>query len=331
MRTSTSVHWPLFLFLGLLAASLPISHSHAQTADDLVAYQAATPFKAFLEPDVRVVSPGAVIVRPGDFVRVGDRYLVRKDAARDKAELFLEVVAEWIEPVRAPQNPGEIRVALVAGTVEAAPPTDPAKFSPVTVGTVLPAGSTLRCGPDSQAGVTIGERSAARFIAGSVGTLSLEAPAGTGVEKVRINLKSGAVFNKIRSFNKNVDYQVQTPQAIAAARGTDFVAVALPTVTDVWIAEGTVELMDTTGKSVGTVSAEEAGALKIIRYPQTPEPVANAEANSLTMSVAMSLIPQLNQNTSALRARENLNAEDFGYLQGVHRVTYLVRATKPQP
>jgi hypothetical protein len=68
-----------------------------------------TPFKAFLETDVRVVSPSAVIVRAGDHVKVGDRFWVRKDAARNQDELYLEVLADWIEPVVAPQNPSEIR------------------------------------------------------------------------------------------------------------------------------------------------------------------------------------------------------------------------------
>lgn len=318
-----------FLFSFVFCFLTSLAGAQTDPVSDLVPYQQATPFKALLESDVRAVTPGAQIVRAGDHVRVGERYWVRKDAAREQAELYLEVLAEWIEPVAAPQKAGEIRLAVAAGTVEAAPPTAPGVFAPVAVGAVLLPGSTLRCGPDSQAAVTIGSRSAARFIAGSEGTVNLEGDGVASPEKIHINLKSGAVFNRIRSFQKNIDYRVQTPQAIAAARGTDFVAVALPTVTDVWIAEGTVELSDLQGNSIGVVSAEEAGALKIIRFPQTPDPVQNAEANAATMSVAMSLIPGLNTTTRGLRDKTNLTAEEYAYTQDVHRVTYLVRVTKP--
>jgi len=319
--------------LCLLAVSFLLAGFSAwaqtQTTPALVPYQPATPFKAFLESDVRATSPNAVIVRAGDHVKLGDRYLVREDATRGQRELYLEVLAEWIEPIVAPQKAGEIRLALVSGTVEAAAPATPTVFAPVAVGAVLAPGTTLRCGGDSQAAVTLGSRSTARFIAGTEGSVSLEGDGAASPEKIRIQLKSGAVFNRIRSFNKNIDYQVQTPQAIAAARGTDFVAVALPTVTDVWIAEGTVELSDLQGNSVGTVSAEEAGALKIIRFPQTPDPVQNAEANTTTMSVAMSLIPLLNTTTKDLRAKTSLSPEEYQYTQDVHRVTYLVKVQKP--
>jgi len=319
-------HMGKFLVLILAVAFANPGRAQTAPAEDLVAYQPAVPFQAFLESDVRAVAPEAVIVRAGEHVKVGDRYLVRKDAARDRDELYLEILADWIEPVAAPQQSGEIRLALASGTVEAAPPATPTVFAPVAQGAVLAPGTTLRCGPASQAAVTLGARSAARFIAGTEGSVHLE---GTAVEKVRIQLKSGAVFNRIRSMDKNVDYQVRTPQAVAAARGTDFVAVALPTVTDVWVAEGTVELMDLQGQSVGTVSAKEAGALKIIRFPQTPDPAQNAAANTTTMSVAMSLIPALNTTTAGLRGKTNLTPGEFQYTQDVQRVTYLVRVRKP--
>jgi hypothetical protein len=311
----------LLLPLALIAQPVPLP-------DELAFFAPAEPFKAFLATDIQRLEPDALIIRAGDHVRVGNGHAVRKDAARGKSSVYLEIIGDWIEPVVAAPSPGIIRLALVQGTVEAAPPGQPEAFAPVAVGTELAPGTFLRTGPDSQAAVTLGNRSTARFIAGTTGQIEF-ATTPEGTERTRLKLKGGAVFSRIKSFNKDVDYQVQTPLAIAAARGTDFVTVALPTVTDVWIAEGTVELLTPEGQSIGRVSADEPGALKIIRSPAAPDVPADVAANTLTMSVAMSLIPSLNQNASEYRAATQPTPEQIAYLGEVRRVSYYIKATQP--
>lgn len=316
---------PLLVLASLI---LPVMGASAQTPPETAAFTPAAPFQAFLESDIRRLEPQAVIVRPGAYLQLKDRVLVRPDAVGDAKTAYIEVVADWIEPLAAAPSPGEIKVVLAQGTVEAAPAGQPEAFAPVAVGAVIAPGSTVRTGADGQLGLTIGNRSAARFIAGTAGRVDFTPSAGR--EEVRIELKNGAVFNRINSVNKDVDYQVRTPQAIAAARGTDFVAVALPDVTDVWVAEGTVELLDLQGQSLGRVSADEPGALKIIRSPAAPDAPAEVAANTRTMSVAMSLIPLVNTETNRLRAPGTaLTTEQSAYLEGVHRVHYLVKVTRP--
>jgi len=295
--------------------------------EELTLYKAAEPFQALLDVDIRKLEPDAVLIPASDHIRLSQGHGVRKSATRGKNTVYLEILADWIEPVPAPAAPGGLQVVLAQGQVEAAPPGQPQAFTPVAAGAVLVPGSILRTGPDSQAGISLGRRSTARFIAGTTAEIGYQAPASEGApETVRLNLKSGAVFNRIKSFNKDVDYQVQTPHAVVAARGTDFVAVALPTVTDVWIAEGTVEMMDLQGNSIGTVSADEPGALKIIRNPPAPDAAADAAANTLTMSVAMSLIPQVNTTAAANRAAERPTPEQLEQLQEVRRVSYYIKA-----
>lgn len=295
--------------------------------DELEWFRPVEPFQALLESDIRRLDPEAVIVAAGDHIRLQGGHGVRKSVARDRSTVYLEILADWIEPVAAEGVAGEMRLVLAEGKVEAAPPDNPQGFAPVQAGVVLAPGTILRTGENSQAGLALGRRSTARLIGGTTVEAMLE-PQG-GVERVRLNLKGGAVFNRIRSFQKDVDYQVRTPHAVAAARGTDFVAVALPEVTDVWIAEGTVELMDLQGKSLGTVSADDPGTLKIIRNPPAPDAVADAAANTLTMSVAMGLIPKVNTATAANRLAERPTAEQLAQLQEVRRVSYYIKAVKP--
>lgn len=319
---------PLMVALVLIVPSL-LSAQAPPLPEELSLYQPATPFQALLETDIRRLEPDAVLVPANDHIRLAGGHAVRTSAARGKAAVYLEILADWIEPVASSGAPGVIELVLVQGTVEAAPPDQPEAFAPVAAGVRLLPGTTLRTGPDSQAGIALGRRSTARFIGGTTATLGFQAGESSGTEQVRLNLKAGAVFNRIQSFNKDVDYQVQTPHAVVAARGTDFVAVALPEVTDVWIAEGTVEMLDLQGQSIGTVSAEEPGALKIIRNPPAPDPAADAAANTLTMSVAMTLIPQVNTTAAANRAAERPTPEQLAQLEQVRRVSYYIKATRP--
>ncbi|NJL19383.1 MAG: FecR domain-containing protein [Bdellovibrionaceae bacterium] len=125
----------------------------------------------------------------------------------------------------------------------------------------------------------IGGRHNVCLIPGTIAVLDREA--GAQSDRVRIDLKQGAVFSHVNLKAIPTDFTVKTPQALAAARGTDFVTVALPEVTDVWIQEGTVELLELSGASVGTVSSTE-GARPRSSASRPPPP--NRRASTPTAS-----------------------------------------------
>lgn len=127
------------------------------------------------------------------------------------------------EPVKAV-------VESVTGTVEFAPP-DSTSFAPLKKGQELAVGSTIRTGSDGSTDIMTTPGSAIQL--GSDSNLRLNALAfaksGSTVtqREAHIQLTSGVVSALIDpSTPKITDFQVQTPEGSAAARGT-FYAVMI--------------------------------------------------------------------------------------------------------
>jgi hypothetical protein len=121
-------------------------------------------------------------------------------------------------------------VESVSGTVEFAPPGS-ASFAPLGKGQELAVGSTIRTGSDGSAVILTTPGSAIKL--GSDSNLRLHALAfaksGSTVtqREAHLQLTSGVVSALIDpSTPKITDFQVQTPEGSAAARGT-FYAVAV--------------------------------------------------------------------------------------------------------
>jgi biopolymer transport protein ExbD len=298
--------------------------------------------------DIIKVYPTTVILTADSFSQRGDSYFITPKKKAPKF-IYMEVMNDWIEPITPPNMPTSLSIAPDAmeirepqGDVEVALPSAPASFTPAGDGMALPNGSVVKTGTDGTAAVLFGGVNSARLIPNSEAAVQQTvAPTSRTTE---IDLTKGAVFSKVgKQDGVTQDYKVHTPFGVAAARGTDFVTVAMPARTDVWIAQGTVALDENDGKHVGEVSSDGAGPLKIIRFPAMATPHQSMIADSETMTVAMNFIPLANQKVKALRARlangETLSQAEQDYLQRIKEVPCLIKlalvepppAPKPEP
>ena len=121
-------------------------------------------------------------------------------------------------------------VYQVSGLAESAAPGS-ASFAPLTVGEALPQGTTVRTGADGKLVLTVTPGSAINVGPNSKLKLNALAFAKTGdavtQREAHIELTSGVVTALIDpSTPKITDFQIQTPQGGASARGT-FYAVAV--------------------------------------------------------------------------------------------------------
>lgn len=296
---------------------------------ELSLYQPEKPKKAYLESDVYLIEPDPVIVRPGQYIiRKNGVILIDEVVETGSRPIYIEIVGDWIEPIPLIASMDKVRVAVLQGVAEWAPPGNLENWQQVGLNQELPVGSAIRVGPNSCLGIDIGARHAVCLIPGSEGIIKRNF---SGEEdKIEIELSKGAVFSHVNLKKLPTDFKVRTPQGIAAARGTDFVTVALPGVTDVWIQEGIVELFDPQNASVGTVSSLSGGAPKIIRFPPVEDELKRIEANSTTLTAAATLIPQLNQRLPGIRVKQasgqSLTAEEKSFLTDSKRMHYLIKA-----
>ncbi len=120
--------------------------------------------------DVARAHPGAVILPQGGYVKTGDSYFFTPKIRAPK-ELYVETLADWIEPITPPDMPASLGVAPDAmqirepqGDVQVALPSAPASFAAVTDGMTVPNGAVLKTGADGTAAVLFGGVDSARLI-----------------------------------------------------------------------------------------------------------------------------------------------------------------------
>ncbi|HUB68391.1 MAG TPA: FecR family protein [Candidatus Methylacidiphilales bacterium] len=289
--------------------------------------------------DVLKVDPSAVIIPPGGYTRQGDLYFLTGRKHGPKV-VYAQVMNDWIEPITPPDVkslgiPSDVmEVREPQGDVQVALPSAPAMFVPVQDGMTLANGSVVKTGANGTAAVVFGGVESARFIPNSTG--AVQQSLTPGLRSTEIDLTRGAVFSKVgKPLGEKEDYTIKTIYGVAAARGTDFVAVAMPSRTDVWIAEGTVQLNQPSGAMVGRISAEGAGPLKIVRFPLMPDARNSMMASAETMTMAMNFIPLANQKVKALRDRlargEKLTAAEMKYLSLIKKVPCLMKLVLVEP
>ncbi|MEM6601403.1 MAG: FecR domain-containing protein [Verrucomicrobiota bacterium] len=301
----------------------------AASLGEVAIYQPEKDFTAYLEKDVRVLEEKPVILRPGQYLKSGDLYMVDAAAAQGHDHIYLELIVDWIEPLNLAARRDEVRIAALLGSATAVLPGATTADPPVSlkIGQRLSVGSKITVGSQGCVGLDIGATHAICLTPGSVATIRRENISGT--DKIKIDLETGAVFSHVNLKKNPTDFQVVTPLAISAARGTDFVTVALPDVTDVWIQEGTVELLEPDGTSVGTVRSENGGSPGILRFPPAADDLARIEANTRTLTAAATLIPQLNVNLPKLRAKqtagESLTPAEQSVLDNAQRMHVLIQ------
>ncbi len=285
--------------------------------------------------DVLKVYPNAVIIPADGYTVKGESYFpvfTKKKAPRD---VYVQVINDWIEPITPPDMPKSLGVASDAmqirepqGDVQVALPTAPANFIPATNGMTIPNGTVVKTGANGTAAVLFGGVNSARLIPNS--EAAMQQTVTPQLRSTEIDLTVGAVFSKVgQRVGEKQDYKVHTPFGVAAARGTDFVSVAMPARTDVWIAQGTVQLDQPDGKMVGMVKSEGTGALKIVRFPVMTDPHQAMMASSETMTAAMNFIPMVNQKIKALRDKVatggKMSPTEQDYLGRIKKVPCLIK------
>ncbi|MEJ0000573.1 MAG: biopolymer transporter ExbD [Verrucomicrobiota bacterium] len=301
----------------------------------------------YTRADVLHAAPGAVILDPSAFAQNGDTYTY---APRKQAPevLYLETHSDWIEPITPPDMPASLNIAPDAmqirepqGDVQAAMPNAPATFAPVTDGMTLPNGAVIKTGPNSTAAVLFGGVASARLMPGSEAAVQQTvAPQSRSAE---IDLTAGGVFSKIGTQpGVSSEYQVHTPFGNAIAQAGDFAAVVTGESTDVWVAQGTVDLLQPDGRKFGSVAATGAGPLRRLRYPAYPPGVAGSsgasalmETDARTFTALLNFIPMANQKLAALHAKEAkgtpLTANEQAYLARIKQVPAVIMLRLVEP
>jgi hypothetical protein len=138
----------------------------------------------------------------------------------------------------------DAHVFSVSGTVEFAPPGS-SSYAPLTKGATLPIGSTVRTGDDGVAVLVTTPGSAIQIGNSSVVKINKLAFAKTGGDVTQrqavVQLTTGVVSALIDpSTPKITDFQVQTPEGAAAARGTFYAVLVYHGKTYVGVKEGKV-------------------------------------------------------------------------------------------
>lgn len=188
----------------------------------------------------------------------------------------LRIPMKWLKV-----DPATVQVRDVHGGVEyiAAQQTSP---RPLAAGTVLKTGDRVIVGSNADAILEFADQT--RLFLGSGSELELTRVkkfSDSGLADSKVDLRSGRTENKVRS--KNTRFQIKTPSANTAVRGTDFrVAVDQhnPTVSRVEVLSGTVGVTGGGGEKkikagYGTAVAEgeaPAAPVKLLPSPGIQSP-----------------------------------------------------------
>ena len=289
--------------------------------------------------DVTRAHPSAVILSESALTKTGDSYFFapQKKAPKD---IYVETLNDWIEPITPPGAtslgiaPDAMQIREPQGDVQIALPSAPANFTPVTDGMTLPNGAVLKTGENGTAAVLFGGVDSARLIPNSEAAVQQTVTAQT--RSAEVDLTTGAVFSKVGTqVGVKGEYEVHTPFGNAVAHGTDFVTLVMPARTDVWVAQGTVQLNEPDGKTGPTVTSDGVGPLKIMRLPAISDPHQSFLADTETLSLLLNFIPLADQKIKGLRDKmaggATLTANEQAYLARLKKVPALIKLSLVEP
>jgi hypothetical protein len=137
------------------------------------------------------------------------------------------------------------RISSVSGQVSYAA-SEGADFKPLKAGAEIPTGSRIKTGKDGTAVVIV--VSGAAMQVGENSDLTIEEMRSTEAKrKALVSLKSGTVSALIDpKRSKQTDFKIQTPQGVAAARGTFYGVTVKKGKTYVGVKKGKVGVAHTT-------------------------------------------------------------------------------------
>ncbi|MCE0523414.1 MAG: FecR domain-containing protein [Methylacidiphilales bacterium] len=256
--------------------------------------------------------------------------------------IYAEVLNDWIEPITPPDMPASLGVPPDAmqirepqGDVQVALPSAPANFAPVTDGMTIPNGAVVKTGANGTAAVLFGGVDSARLMPNSAAAVQQTVTAKT--RSAEVDLTSGGVFSKVGTqVGVKGDYEAHTPFGNAEAHGGDFVTVMAADRVDVWVAQGTVTLVNPAAtKTAASVTSTGAGPLKILRVPGIADPHQSVDADVETLTTILNFIPMANQKVKALRDKmangAPLTANEQNYLHRIKQVPCLIKLALVEP
>jgi biopolymer transport protein ExbD len=301
----------------------------------------------YAKDDVLKADPSAVILPPTAFAQNGGTYTFTPKKKAPKT-IYIEIASDWVEPITPPDLPASLNIAPDAmqirepqGDVEVALPNAPASFSPVTDGMALPNGAVIKTGTNATAAILFGGVDSARLMPDSEAAVQQTITATS--RAVEVDLTAGGVFSKVGTqVGVTGQFQVHTPFGNAIAQAGDFATLALAGRCDIWVSQGTIDLLQPDGKKFGAVTAGGAGPLKLIcfpvAYPGDPGSsvaLARLRANADSLTAILNFIPVANQKLAALHARQAkgtpLSANEDAYLQRIKQVPALIKLALVEP
>jgi hypothetical protein len=145
------------------------------------------------------------------------------------------------------------RVNFVSGKVTCAT-SEGAAFSPLAAGTEIPIGARVRTGGDGTAVIIVVSGAAMQISENS--DVTIEAMSSDAAKrKALVSLKAGTVSALIDpKRSKETDFKIQTPQGVAAARGTFYGVTVQKGKTFVGVKKGKVGVAYTPKAGSGTAS-----------------------------------------------------------------------------
>ncbi len=171
----------------------------------------------------------------------------------------------WPEPVTAPDGstpscgPNEMKLVCVHGSVTVTLPNGTTESG--SNGLVVPSGSTVSTDSNSSAAVFMGGVNSARLMPNANASVTQQV---VGTERqTTVNLQKGAVFSRVgHRDGETQKYQVQTPEGVAAARGTQYATVYVNNVMYVFGKEGTIPIYHL-GKFIQNMVANGSATIQI--------------------------------------------------------------------
>ena len=120
---------------------------------------------------------------------------------------------------------------------------------------------------------------------------------------MEVDLKSGGpVFSKVGTqVGVTGDYEVHTSNGDALARGGDFVTLIAQGHTDVWVAQGTVELVPPDAKKGESITSDGTGEVRFLRSSNIADAKTELQADATSLTAALNFIPLANQKLKKLR------------------------------
>jgi len=197
------------------------------------------------------------------------------------------------------------------------------KQVPITQGSKLPAGDTVKTGATGTVGLTLTPGAGTVVQPNSsvkISTLDFNKGAdGSNNRNIRLNLKNGSLISTLFKKDGHSDFQIATPYGVAAAKGTSWEVTVEGTTLTVEVATGVVTVSGgTNGAAPTSVPAGEAYSSATGALTALPQSVIDAIIQAineflpnLTPTQKANLLNDLNNatiNPATINSKSDINS-----------------------